>query len=46
MALGRLTPRTAEIVVVRDGWRPFPGPWMLRAVVRSVHPKVPALRAG
>ena len=34
--VGRLTPMSAEIVMVDDAVRPpFPGPWVLRAVVRS-----------
>jgi hypothetical protein len=34
--VGRLTPLSAEIVMVDDAVRPpFPGPWVLRAVVRS-----------
>jgi hypothetical protein len=38
--LGRLTPKTAEIVVVEREDRPvFPGPWRLKALIRPATPK-------
>lgn len=48
-AVGRLTPSTAEIVLVdqtedRDGTR-FPGPWTLQAIVRHLSPE-PRLEPG
>ena len=37
--VGRLTPKSAEIVVVDGpGLSPIPGPWTLRAVVRPFSP--------
>ena len=37
--VGRLTPKSAEIVVVDGpGQSPIPGPWTLRAVVRPFSP--------
>ena len=38
--VGRLTPKSAEIVVVEDaGPAPIPGPWSLRALVRPSKPR-------
>ncbi len=37
-AVGRLTPRSAEIVLLDDAGErdPFPGPWKLRALVSQL----------
>lgn len=39
--VGRLTPKSTEMVVVKAPRRhnPFPGPWTLRALVRSAPSK-------
>ncbi len=34
-AIGRLTPASAEIVLVRTDRDPVPGPWRLSALVRA-----------
>lgn len=43
--VGRVTPGVGEIIVV-DGFAspPFPGPWTLRALVRSSRPPAPTPR--
>jgi len=44
--VGRLTPKSAEIVVVDGmGPSPIPGPWTLRAVVRGSE-ELPIRRRG
>ena len=40
--VGRLTPKSTEMVMVKGSRRqnPIPGPWTLRALVRSSPPKI------
>ena len=45
--LGRLTPKTAEIVVVdREDRQVFPGPWRLKALIRPAGVKDLPKRLG
>jgi hypothetical protein len=46
--VGRLTPKSTEMVMVKGSRRqnPIPGPWTLRALVRTSPPKLIQLSAG
>lgn len=46
--VGRLTPKGTEIVLAESSRSPapFPGPWTLRAVVRSPTPRPGAVAVG